>query len=458
MRAVLRVALAFLVVTVVAGLAAWLADRPGAIAVDWLGYRIETSVGVVLAALVVLLGVLALTARIFAWVLRSPGFIQSRRAAARRRSGEIALIRGLVAVAAGDAGDARKQAIRAETAAEGSPLSLLLAAQAAQLSGDLEAAGRAYRLMLEDDETRFLGLRGLIVLARRRGDEQEALSLAREAQALRPGAPWVASEIFGLQAALGAWTAAEETLVGALRHKLIDAGQGRRARAVVLIGRAREAEAAGALRDALVHGESAHNLAPDLVPGVVTLAGLLARLGKTRRAERLIEAAWEDRPHPDLAAAYGALVPAETAEDRGTRLERLAARLPEHGESRLLAAEQALARHDWARARAILDALVAGPAASRRAYQAYARLERLERGDERRAQSWADKAATSPMGERWVCRSCGDVPAAWTPHCPVCRSFDSLEWRQPEQVTEIIAPPLRPADGTLAELPAPQRG
>lgn len=457
MRAVLRVALAFLVVTVIAGLAAWFADRPGAIAVDWLGYRIETSVGVVIAALVVLLGLLVAITRLALWVLRSPGFIQSHRVAARRRSGEIALIRGLVAVAAGDAADARKQAIRAESAAEGSPLSLLLAAQAAQLSGDLEAAGRAYRLMLEDDETRFLGLRGLIVLARRRGDDQEALSLAREAQGLRPGAPWVASEIFGLQAALGAWTAAEETLVGALRHKLIDAGQGRRARAVVLLGRAREAAAAGQLRDALGHAESAHNLAPDFVPGVVAAATLLARLGKLRRGEKMIEAAWEEAPHPDLAAAFGALVPDESPDDRAARMGRLAARQPDHPESRLLAVERALARHDWAKARAILELLVAEPVVPRRAFQAYARLEQLERGDERRARGWADKAATCPMGERWVCRSCGDVPAQWAPHCPECRSFDSLEWRQPDQVTEIIAPPPGPADGTLAELPAPQR-
>ncbi|MFA5121636.1 heme biosynthesis protein HemY [Zavarzinia sp.] len=449
MRALIKVVVAILLVGIVAAVAAWLADRPGLIAVTWLGYRIETSVGVLIAGIVLLLAVAAALLRLALIAARGPRLLAARRRAKKRLQSERALVRGLVAVAAGDARDAKRQAILAEGLSEGSPLTLLLAAQAAQLNGDMAAAERAYRLMLESDEAKFLGLRGLIVLARRRGDNDTALSLAREAQALRPGAPWVASELFGLQAALGEWHAAEETLMGALRHKLIDNAEGKRHRAVVLVGRADAATARGDTRDALGLVETAHSLAPDLVPATTRLARLLAGSGKLRKAEKLIEAAWAKEPHPDLAAAYAALVPDETDEAKAERLKTLAEANPTARESRELAAEQALTLRQWATARDSLMALVAAEEATRRTYDLLADLERREKGDERRAAEWTEKAAAGEAEPRWFCHACGHTPAAWAPHCPACHSFDTLEWRVPGAITEILPPPAAPADGTL---------
>ena len=66
------------------------------------------------------------------------------------------------AVAAGDAKEAQKQAKKAEKLLGEPPLTLLLSAQAAQLAGDRDGAKRAFNTMLEDEQTAFLGLRGLI--------------------------------------------------------------------------------------------------------------------------------------------------------------------------------------------------------------------------------------------------------------------------------------------------------
>lgn len=450
MRATLRVALWFIVIAIIAGIAAWLADRPGTIAVDWLGYRIEMTVGVLIGAVILVGAVLAALGRLIAMALRGPRLFAELRRRRKRRQGELSLVRGLVAVAAGDAKDAKRQAIAAEGATDGSPLALLLAAQAAQLNGDVAAAERAYNLMLTDSETKFLGLRGLIVLAQRRGDTTTALALAREAQALRPGAPWVASELFGLQAALGEWHAAEETLAGAVRHKLIAAPEGKHNRAVVLIGRADEAAAKGESREALGLLETAHTLEPDFVPATARLARLLAANGKLRRAEKLIEAAWVEAPHPDLAAAYADLVPDEAAEDKARRLERLAAQNSQARDSRLLKAEQALTLRDWAGARTALIAMVDGQEATRRTYDLLADLEHREKGDERRAAEWREKAHTGEAAPRWYCNACNHTPPHWAPHCPACRSFDTLEWRVPGAAAEILPPPTVPADGTLA--------
>ncbi|PWR24711.1 heme biosynthesis protein HemY [Zavarzinia aquatilis] len=449
MRAVLKIALGFLIVLAIAAVAAWLADRPGAIAVEWLGYRIETSIAVLIVAFILLIAIFAALGRLILIASRGPRLLAARRLAKRRRQGELAIVRGLVAIAAGDARDARKQAVAAEGATNASPLALLLAAQAAQLNGDPDAAERAYRLMLDDDETRFLGLRGLIVLARRRGDNDTSLALAREAQALRPGAPWVASEIFGLQAALGEWHAAEETLVGALRHKLIDNDEGKRHRAVVLVGRSDAAAARGDTREALTLAETAHGLAPDLVPATTRLARLLAASDKRRKAERMLENAWASYPHPDIAEAYADIGGELSGDERAHRMASLAAINPSARESRLLAAEQALNLRQWAEAREALMVLVNAREATRRTFDLLAELERREKGDQRRATEWQEKSASGEAEARWFCRACGHAPASWTPHCPSCHSFDTLDWRVPGAITEILPPPAAPADGTL---------
>ena len=56
-----------------------------------------------------------------------------------------------------------------------------MTAQAAQLDGNQSAAAATFREMLTHEETEFLGLRGLLVQAVRKGDSATARELARRA-------------------------------------------------------------------------------------------------------------------------------------------------------------------------------------------------------------------------------------------------------------------------------------
>src|SRR5579875_2277789 len=89
---------------------AWLADRPGEVAVTWLGYRIETSVMVAGFGLAVLVVVLTLLVALMRGLLRAPHrlslFFRHRRA----MKGFHAISRGLIAVGAGDIRLARSAA------------------------------------------------------------------------------------------------------------------------------------------------------------------------------------------------------------------------------------------------------------------------------------------------------------------------------------------------------------
>jgi HemY protein len=149
-------------------------------------YEFRTSAALAAGLLLVIVALLFALVRLAFLLLTGPSkvgaFFGRRRALKAYR----ALSRGLVAAAAGDAKGADAAAREAETLVDGQPLSLLLKAQAAQLSGDEAREEAAYRAMLAEAETNYLGLRGLSALAERRHDGEQARAFAERAQALNP--------------------------------------------------------------------------------------------------------------------------------------------------------------------------------------------------------------------------------------------------------------------------------
>ncbi len=191
----------------------WFVQNPGDVTLDWRGRRIETSVGILLLATVFFGGICAIIYRFWRFLRGAPNQIGMALKGRRQRKGYEALGRGMVAVAAGDASEARKNARRADALLEGNaPLTRLLSAQCAQLDGDEKAAERFFNEMLDDPETRFLGVRGLLTQAVKEGKKEAALDLAERAYSMEPRSDWVASTYFDLQSGEGKWLEAQRSM------------------------------------------------------------------------------------------------------------------------------------------------------------------------------------------------------------------------------------------------------
>ena len=429
--------------------AVWLADHPGGVTVVWFGYEITAPVWLALVAVAMAAAGSALLYTAWRWLRLGPRRIVARREARRREQGYESLTRGLVAIAAGDAKAALRCGREAGRLLE-NPLNLLVLAQAARLDGDEAAARRQFGAMLEHPETEFLGLRGLLVEATKSGDWQAALGYARRAYALRPETEWVSGALFDLEVRGGEWRAAQRTLEAAERHKHVGAGDVPRRRAVLLAERAREAHAHGRDEEALRIAREAHKLAPGLVAPAVLAAGLLCAAGKPQAAGKLIGECWSRAPHPDLARAWAALAPDETAMQRVKRFERLRDRSPDHPESAIALAEAALEAELWGKARSGLEA-AARERPTQRVYRLLAAVEEREGGESDAVRFWLLRAASAPPDAAWLCRKCGAVAAEWGARCGGCGAFDSLEWKVPPgpaaPAPTVSAQPAEPAPG-----------
>ncbi len=405
---------------------AWLADRPGDIAVTWLGWRVETSVTVAAIALVILVALMMLAFSLLRTFWRSPdlvaGYFQRRRLA----RGDRAIVHGLIAVGAGDLRAARKYSGEAARIKSDAPLTLLLNAQAAQLSGDRNAAEVAFRAMTARDETKLLGLRGLYVEARRREDLVAAREFAEEAARTNPALGWAGQAALEFRCASGDWDGALAALDRNMRNRLIDKRMYRRQRAVLLTASALALEDHD--RDiARERALEAVKLAPTLVPAAEISARMLSEAKKLRRAGRIIEKAWTANPHPELAQLYAYLRIGDSARERLTRVQALAERVPGHIEGAIAVARAAIGAQEFSTARAALAPFLDRP--TQRVAELMAELEQAESGNEGRAREWMARALRAAPDPSWTAD--GFVSDRWLPASPVSGRIDALEWKAP---------------------------
>ena len=451
--------IAFLLVAALAVLGAvWFADRPGTVTLAWQGWQVETSVAMLVLAAALLAVISAVLYRLWRALRRAPHALAAAHHRARRERGYKALTQGMVAVAAGDADEAQRQAKRADALLGEPPLTMLLSAQAAQLNGDDAAARRYFTAMLDRPETAFLGLRGLLMQAQRDGDSRTALSLAGRAYAARPKTPWVLTTLFDLQRKAGQWRAALSTLEEALRRDAIARDSGHRQLAVVLLACSREAEAAGDRDAALAYARRANGEAGTYPPAAIRLVALLLAAGRRRRAASVAQDAWTRAPHPELARLYVRMAESNDPLDAVRRLEKLAGFNPEHPESQIALAEALLAAKLWGAARTHLKK-AAGDAPSARVCRLMAALAEGESGDMAEMRRWLVAAAGAEPDPGWTCTECGSQAADWAPVCAHCDALGTIDWRVPPRAPSAVLPPpvAAPTAAETAIPPPPPR-
>src|SRR5262245_59548375 len=238
----LRVVLYLLAVLALAAGLAWLADRPGTLLVTWQDYEIETSVFRAVVIFAAVFGVALLLWSLLYQVWSGPAAVSHYLTKRRQRRGLDALSAGMIAIGAGDRSMATRYALQARKSLPNEPLTHLLRAQAAQLSGDKATARRIFEAMLATPDTEQLGLRGLFLEAGREREEEAQRQFAERALLLNPKLSWPSEALFGLQCKTGNWPGAQATLASARRNGHIDRPTADRRRAVLLTAEAQALE------------------------------------------------------------------------------------------------------------------------------------------------------------------------------------------------------------------------
>ncbi|MDV7141072.1 heme biosynthesis HemY N-terminal domain-containing protein [Tropicimonas sp. TH_r6] len=347
----------------------------------------------------------------------------------RERRGNRAMVDAMMALAAGEGRQAMTKAAKAEKLLDAPQVTNVITAQAAEMIGDRKVAEESYKKLLKDDQTRFVGIRGIMKQKLSEGDTDTALKLAEKAYALKPKHEEVQDTLLKLQAEHHDWTGARKTLGTKLRTGTMPRDVHRRRDAVLALSEAKDVLDAGKSIEAREAAIEANKLSPDLVPASIMAARGYIQKEKPRLATRVLRKTWESQPHPELAVAFAEIVPDEDPKARLKRFAELTKTQPDHPETKMLLAELNIAAEDFPAARrAIGDLASTDPTA--RSLSIMAAVERGSGAAEAVVRGWLAKAVTAPRGPQWVCDNCHNTEATWAPVCSNCGGFDTLSWKE----------------------------
>ena len=388
------------------------------------------SILVLLLVAYLLIKLMGLVAAVFHFLMGDETALTRYFSRGRERRGFNALTDAMIGVESGDAKFAKKNAAKAEKLLSRTEATQLVSARVAEMDGDRSKAQSYYKDMLANDRTRFVGIKGLMDQKLAEGDRDTALELAKKAFALRPGNEPVLRTLFDLQSEKADWAGARQTLNASVHAKLLPRDVGTRRDAVLSLADARAAAAAGDTARANTAALQANKLAPTFIPAAAMASAAHVAQNSRRRAVKTLTAAWNANPHPDLAAAYAAIVPDETPAARRARFAKLTAVAPDDPESRLLLAELALADEDFPAARKALGDLAESNPTTR-SLAVMAAIERGQGAPDAVVRGWLAKALNASRGPQWICGKCNHVHEAWEPVCDNCGAFDTLDWKTP---------------------------
>ncbi|MCE3231922.1 MAG: enzyme of heme biosynthesis (hemY-like) [Rickettsiaceae bacterium] len=418
----------FLFAIVLASIAAmWFIENDGRVVVEWLGYRIQTSVAFTILSSIIVVIILTTFLQLLLWVQGLPKRYKKNNREKRREQGLTALTEGFAAIAAGDIKQAKRLTKQATNCLGNIPLTKLLTAQTAQLEGDTDSAKEQFTSMLENKETEIIAIKGLLLQAKKDGDLHKAMFLAEKAISVQPDAAWALSILIDLYKITGKWDNAEEIIRKATKLNVITSHESKRSLALIALAKAHEWQNQGDADAAIKSVKDAYQLLPDFPPLATTYAKLLLQNDSKRKAIKVLEKCWKEYPHPKVATLYMGIFEDSSDSKILKAAEKLVAWQPNSIYGHIELAKVAISMDDVEEAREELkEALSLSETKSLCTFMA--EIEKKAGSSNDLARQWLARAETAPADPAWVCVDCGNISDSWSINCKQCKAFDRLEW------------------------------
>lgn len=413
--------------------AAWLSNNPGSVQMDWLGWRVQTSVAVVIGVFVVGYAVfyaflakplLLLKNKFLYWARADLRAEKMAKAKVGREIDRYTLLgKGLTALAAGDVETAKKlQKDIAKKFADDEVKTFVFNAQLAEAQNNTAQAMELYGKLADAPETRLLGMRGKIRLLRLNGAPEKALKACEELLNEKNPMPWTLTEAFELQVQEKQWEKAIATLEKANKLDLFDKKTFKHLKASVLLEQAVGTTDA-AEKERLIF--AAEETDDSLIQAVLTAAAINAEKGEIRKARNQLRKLWKTAPCWAVYEAYQALTPEKTALEAVTDLQDLLDENKDAEINALVMADASLKARLWGQAKGLLDKYLAIKPNSKRALLLMSEVATANR-DEKAAVEYGEKAAVAETEPMYCCSACKTAFNEWHTVCPTCHTLGTM--------------------------------
>ena len=423
---------------VIAGIVIFLMEQDGVLSIEWKDYVISIHLGIALVSILLFLTILLFFHKIVFHLFAMPEIFRSYWQEKSLRKSHLSLTKSLVALAAGDHKHAAYHAYRAQKLLPDqydSGVAIFLEAQAARFLGQHERATKKFNDLLENRDSAFLGIRGLMQTEIENKNQERALEMAYSADRLHPKQPWILKTIYDLEIQTYKWNIVLGTLKKLEKLKAIPREEIKSDRKTIYVMLADQALGKEDISTAKTYLKKALSIDPGFIPASTRLIRLAIEADQTRKARVLTERTWKVSPHPDLIKFWDLLAPENTPSKPTARLawyQRLIEINSNAVEGQLAVAQIALDDGLWGEARTYISKAEQLDNHTG-VFLAWAELERLSTRNEEAVLAWMKKAQKAKQGKRWVCQNTNHIYDAWFAIAEPYGFFNTIEWSYPNK-------------------------
>ncbi len=428
-----------LIGALVALIVSWFNQQTGESQIQWLGYQIQISTSFLVSLIIAFAALVLVFDRLWRLIRKWPKMMAHGWQYRRRTNGERALGLGLVSLAAGDSRSAQKQARKAEKLLGKGLLPDLLAAQAAHLAGDRNAARRYFAQLSKHKDTAYYGLIGIMNLQLQNNDPVKSLTAAQKALQIQPDSMVALTHIFWRKIEEKNWLKALNS-IELLKPQLKNIAEQKRLFQKREIGLCYLiAENSHEEVDKTIWLERAIKLDQSHIACRVALARLLQKGDSIKKMINITERGFILKPHQD----YIEMLRNTFSGNIGKFIARIN-KLARQSEYRIDASRLVIA--------ASIEADILPPATTllsqipknemtNEDYLLAAELAEKQL-DPISAKTALQDAARARRGKAWRCSSCSTSTVQYEPICPKCSDIGMIDWTdESHSFVEPIAMP-----------------
>lgn len=432
MKSLRNILILVLLMGAILGLALLRKFYPGTVTFDWLGKTYKIDIALYLIGILIVNYICMLLYRAWRVMVTAPA--RYRKMAAKNKQIRAYQQYGKVLTHyfTGHTADAARAFKSLDKDFKEKPLSLMLGAKLAESEENHQKSEELYHQMLLHDETKFIGLKGLIEQSIKKHHHMRALEYALSAAEIKPKLPWLCNVIFDLYIRTGDFDEALAYLP-ALQKSGTPKVDIARLKASLYLQKAHQYAQKGMFEEAIKHydwslwadGKNAH-------AAYLAKAVLLQRMKDKKALQKHVKKHWSDLALFEVGQLYY-----ETLDGDGLSKYKIIEKLVRGGgtsniESMLILAFSAGHASMWAEARDIVERGL-GQSKQKRFYDILIMIERLEFGQSDQAQkaveACLDDALHANKKSGWVCECCHSYHDMHHTICGYCKAFGTVTWQ-----------------------------
>lgn len=406
----------------------WFNNNFGFFVLEFLGYHIEVSFSLILLLSIVLLTILFLFFKIFDLIFNFKNRYKNSSKYKKSQKGLVTVTEGFSAIIAGDVKVAEKLSKLAKAQLGEVPLVKLLLARSLRLSGNSKEANEYYNSLLSDKEGQIIAIKELLFQAIKAGDYNKAIILAEKSLSCYPNNSWAIPVLIDLYKNVHDWEKAKKIITKGVKGRFISKDKAFHLISVINIIMSKNYLEKNNFSKAIYFAEEAYKREPNFVPSVQNYTNILLITGKKKKAVKILEKSWKNNPNPLFPEIYSKIF--NSYENQLVHLEKFVKLNPFSGEGNLFIANLALINNDYIKAEEHIKIAMS----LKKTYNScilMSRLLELEGESTEAVERWRQQALLAEKDDCWICQNCTHQNKDWSLNCPVCNSFDSIEWDKP---------------------------